>query len=90
MCAALAAREQGAGVVVFEAAPESESGGNSRYTAGAMRVVFDGVDDLVKLMDLSAREVEGADFGRYTREQYHDDMARVTRSTADGYINVAW
>lgn len=58
MCAALAARERGAGVVVLEAAPEAESGGNSRYTAGAMRVVFTGVEDLVKVMDLSAQEIE--------------------------------
>ena len=79
MCAALAAREQGAEVVMLEAAPESESGGNSRYTAGAMRVAFEGVEDLARLMDLSAPEIEGADFGRYTREQYYDDMARVTR-----------
>ena len=79
MCAALAARERGAEVVVLEAAPESEGGGNSRYTAGAMRVVFDGVDDLVKVMELSEREIENTDFGRYTREQYYDDMARVTR-----------
>ena len=79
MCAALAAREQGAEVVVLEAAPESESGGNSRYTAGAMRVVFDGAGDLAKLTDLSAPEIESTDFGRYTREQYYDDMARVTR-----------
>ena len=79
MCAALAAREQGAEVVVLEAAPESESGGNSRYTAGAMRVVFDGVGDLARLTDLSAPEIESTDFGRYAREQYYDDMARVTR-----------
>ena len=79
MCAALAAREQGAEVAVLEAAPESESGGNSRYTAGAMRIAFDGVDDLVKVMELSEREIENTDFGRYTREQYYDDMARVTR-----------
>ena len=79
MCAALAARDQGASVTVLEAAPEDESGGNSRYTAGAMRVVFDGVDDLVKLMDLSAQEIDNTDFGRYTREQYYDDMARITR-----------
>src|SRR5258708_37377332 len=35
-CAALAAREQGASVLVLEAAPEGESGGNSRFTAGAI------------------------------------------------------
>ena len=79
MCAALAAREQGAEVVVLEAAPESEGGGNSRYTAGAMRVVFEGVGDLARLMDLSAPEIDCTDFGRYTRGQYYDDMARVTR-----------
>ena len=39
-CAALAAREQGANVIMIEAAPKEEAGGNSRYTAGAMRVVF--------------------------------------------------
>ena len=83
MCAALSARERGAEVLMIETAPEAESGGNSRYTAGAMRVVFDGVEDLVRVMDLSAREIENTDFGRYTREQYYDDMARVTRFRCD-------
>ena len=83
MCAALAAREQGAGVMVLEAAPRDESGGNSRYTAGAMRVVFAGAEDLVKVMDLSAQEIANTDFGQYTREQYYDDMARITRFRCD-------
>ena len=56
-CAALAARDQGASVLMVEAAPQSQSGGNTRYTAGAMRVVFNGVDDLVQLMpDLTDEE----------------------------------
>lgn len=46
LCAALAARETGAHVVVLESAPQPESGGNTRFTAGAMRVVYNGVDDL--------------------------------------------
>ena len=83
MCAALAAREQGAEVVMLETAPEAESAGNSRYTAGAMRVVFCGVEDLAKVMDLSAQEIENTDFGAYTREQYYDDMARVTGYRCD-------
>ncbi len=83
MCAALAARERGADVLILEAAPEAESGGNSRYTAGAMRVVFTGAEDLVKVMDLSAQEIESTDFGQYTREQYYDDMARVTGFRCD-------
>jgi len=52
-CAALAARDKGASVAMLEAAPEEERGGNSTYTAGAMRVVFHGVDDLVQLYDLT-------------------------------------
>jgi len=52
-CAALAAQERGAKVIMLEAAPEADSGGNSRYTAGAMRVVFDGAPSLAQLMDLT-------------------------------------
>ena len=82
--AALAAREQGASVIMLEAAPEDEAGGNSRFTAGAMRVVYDGVEDILKLVpDLSDAEIETTDFGTYTREQFFDDMARVTRYRAD-------
>ena len=50
LCAALAAAESGASVLVLERAPEDESGGNSRFTAGAFRCVYDGVDDLKALM----------------------------------------
>jgi tricarballylate dehydrogenase len=83
-CAALAARERGASVLMVEAAPEDQSGGNSRYTAGAVRTVFDGVDDLVRLMpDLTDAERTEVDFGRYTAEQFFDDMARVTNYRAD-------
>ncbi len=46
LCAALAAAEAGARVMVLERAPEAEAGGNSRFTAGAFRCVYDGVDDL--------------------------------------------
>ena len=63
-CAALAAQEQGAKVVMLEAAPEEESGGNSRFTAGSIRVVYNGVDDLRTLVpDLTPAEIENTDFG---------------------------
>ena len=39
-CAALAAAEQGAKVLVLERAPEAEAGGNSRFTAGAIRFAY--------------------------------------------------
>src|ERR1700731_3808477 len=83
-CAALAAQEQGASVLMLEAAPEEESGGNSRFTAGSVRVVYNGVDDIKTLVpDLTEQEIATTDFGTYTQEQFFDDMARVTQHRAD-------
>jgi tricarballylate dehydrogenase len=38
-------------------------GGNSRFTAGALRFVYNGIDDLLKLCDLSETELATSDFG---------------------------
>ena len=84
MCAALAAREHGVSVAVLECAPEGEHGGNSTFTAGAMRVAYNGVDDLVELMpDLTESELANTDFGTYTEDQFFDDIARVTQNRSD-------
>jgi tricarballylate dehydrogenase len=84
LSAALAARESGAAVVVLERAPLEESGGNSRFTAGAIRTVYTGVEDLKKLIpDLTEQEIARTDFGTYTREKFYDDMARVTQYRSD-------
>jgi tricarballylate dehydrogenase len=83
-CAALAAQERGARVLVLERAPEDEAGGNSRFTAGLMRVAYNGVEDLKRVMpDLSAEEIARTDFGTYTEDQFLDDMARVTEFRCD-------
>src|ERR1700684_1898882 len=83
-CAALAAQEQGAKVLMCEAAREEEAGGNSRFTAGSIRVVYNGVDDIRSLVpDLTDEEVSTTDFGTYTQDQFFDDMARVTQDRAD-------
>jgi tricarballylate dehydrogenase len=80
LCAALAAREAGVSVLVLECAPEAERGGNSRFTAGAMRVAYKGVDDLARLMpDLTDEDKARTDFGAYTEDQFFDDLARVTQ-----------
>ena len=84
LCAALAAAESGVSVLVLERAPEAESGGNSRFTAGAFRCVYDGVEDLKGLMpDLTAEEIGNTDFGTYTEAQFFDDMGRVTEYRTD-------
>jgi tricarballylate dehydrogenase len=83
-CAALSARESGRSVLVLERAPEDENGGNSRFTAGGFRFAYDGVDDLKRLMpDLSDNEIANTDFGAYTKEQFFDDMFRVTSYRTD-------
>jgi len=84
LCAALAAAEHGASVLVLERALDSEAGGNSRFTAGAFRCVYDGVDDLRALMpDLTDDEAANSDFGVYTKEKFLDDMGRVTEYRTD-------
>lgn len=83
-CAALAAEEKGAKVIVLERAPEAENGGNSRFTAGAIRFAYQGVEDLLQVMpDLSQEEIDRTDFGTYTEDQFFDDMFRVTRYRSD-------
>jgi tricarballylate dehydrogenase len=83
LCAALSAKETAKRVLVLERAPEDESGGNSRFTAGLLRIVYNGADDLAQLIDLSKEERERTDFGTYTAEQFLDDMARVTEYRCD-------
>lgn len=82
-CAALAAREQGASVCMLESAPREERGGNSTYTAGAMRIVYDGVEDLKTIVDITDHDLKTVDFGSYTSEQFFDDMGRVTGYRTD-------
>jgi tricarballylate dehydrogenase len=84
LCAALSAREHCQRVLVLERAPEDEAGGNSRFTAGAFRVVYDGVEDIKRIVpDLTPEEIARTDFGTYTAGQFFDDMARVTQYRCD-------
>ncbi|QBI20564.1 FAD-binding dehydrogenase [Egibacter rhizosphaerae] len=83
-CAALAAREQGARVTVLERAPYAERGGNTAFTAGAMRVVYENEEHLLELLpDLSEEQRAKTDFGTYTTSDFFDDMARVTEFRCD-------
>jgi tricarballylate dehydrogenase len=84
MCAAMAAAEKGAKVVVLECAPQEESAGNTRFTAGGIRFAYEGVDDLRRIMpDLTDSEVDMADFGSYSTDQFYDDMFKMTQYRTD-------
>ena len=84
LCAALAARAEGASVLVLERAPEDERGGNSRFTEGSMRFAFNGLEDLLKVVpDLTETEKKETDFGQYPEDEFFDDIARVTDYRSD-------
>jgi len=80
LCAALSAREHGARVLLLERAPEAQRGGNTAFTGGGFRMVHHGLEDVRKVVpDLSEGEIANTDFGRYTAEEYLDDLGRVTQ-----------
>ncbi|MCA3104483.1 MAG: FAD-dependent tricarballylate dehydrogenase TcuA [Rhodocyclaceae bacterium] len=83
LCAALSAKDQGASVIVLEAASEDESGGNSRFAGGVMRFAYETVDDLKRVTDLTDEEVANSDFGTNTKEEYFDDLFRLTQFRTD-------
>ena len=84
LCAAISARERGVNVVLLERASYELRGGNSRFTAGAMRTVYQGTDDLLKIMpDLTQSEIDRTEFGSYAREDFYEDLGRVTNYRID-------
>ena len=84
LCAAISASEYGADVVLYERAPYELRGGNSRFTAGAIRAVYGGSDDLLKIMpDLTEEEIKNSDFGEYSSSDYFDDLGRITNYRCD-------
>jgi tricarballylate dehydrogenase len=85
LCAALAANEGGARVLVLEKASLEERGGNSLFTAGGFRFVHDGIDDLRTdvLTDLSQAEIDQIVLPKLSKEQFLDDLMRVTEGETD-------
>jgi tricarballylate dehydrogenase len=77
LCAALAAAGEGARVVVLEAGPEEHFGGNTRYTAGAMRFAYRDRAALEPLL-VGCRDLRlpDTDFGAYPETEFAADLAR--------------
>ena len=83
ICAALAAKDSGANPVVLETAPFAERGGNTFFVAGSTRWIFNNIDDVREVLDLSEEELRTVDFGTYTREDFFEDMGRLTQYRCD-------
>jgi tricarballylate dehydrogenase len=83
-CAAHAARERGASVLMVEKAPREWAGGNSAFTAGATRTTYDGIDDLRPILDgFTDAEAALVDLPPYTPAQFLADLRRVTEGRCD-------
>ncbi|ACA17239.1 fumarate reductase/succinate dehydrogenase flavoprotein domain protein [Methylobacterium sp. 4-46] len=75
MSAAIAAREQGRRVLIIEKAGPDLAGGNTAYTAGAMRFVYEGKNDLLPLLeDPHDPRLARTEFGAYTAERFAADL----------------
>ncbi len=75
LTAGIAALEQGAKVLILEKADAPLAGGNTKYTAGAMRFAYDSGADLLPLLkDPDDPRLAVTDFGSYTREKFGADL----------------
>ena len=84
LCAAISAREQDAKVDLFERAPYELRGGNTRFTAGAIRTTYNGVEQIRELMpELTDEEIDSTEFGEYSAADFFDDLGRVTQYRTD-------
>ncbi|NNL86703.1 MAG: FAD-dependent oxidoreductase, partial [Myxococcales bacterium] len=77
LCAAIAARAAGSRVVVVEAGDEDDFGGNSRYTAGAMRFAYPDEAALLRLLATSDDpRLARSDFGSYSEASFLSDLTQ--------------
>ena len=87
LCAALAARDAGAEVVVVEKAPPSEQGGNCPYTGGGFRFVHDGIADVRRMLpELGDSEANRISMAPYTADDFREHFAAVTKGDADAAL----
>ena len=79
--AAVAARKAGAEkVVMLEKAPESEAGGNARYSGTGFRFVHQGADEIREFLpDLSESMFRSMQINPYSSDEFHADLDRMTQ-----------
>ena len=84
LVAALAAKDAGARVLVLEAAPEAERGGNSRFSGGIFRCAHNGMESLLPLITAeSARWADRVSVAPYPAEVYMAEYNQSSRGRND-------
>lgn len=87
-CAAHAARQEGAEVLLLEKAPKERAGGNTYFTAGAFRVPHGGIDDLLPLLSDDDRQRAGrVDLDPYPSASFEADLERLTHGRCDAALS---
>lgn len=101
MSAGIAALEAGAQVLMLEKAGPDLAGGNTKYTAGAMRFAYDNSADLLPLLSKpDDPKIPRTDFGAYSQHKFSADLlgfndgAALTEEqqslVAESYDAVRW
>jgi tricarballylate dehydrogenase len=83
LSAALAARAEGASVLIIDAAPREWAGGNSAFTAGAFRTTYGGLDEIRPVLDLDDEQVSRIDLAPYTADDFYGDIQRMAAGRSD-------
>jgi tricarballylate dehydrogenase len=76
-CAAHAAARRGRRVMLIERAAPAEAGGNSYFTAGAIRMTHAGLGDLLDVVDADER-LGRTEVPPYSPRQFREDMEKTT------------
>ena len=75
LCAGIAACEAGADVLMLEKAGPELAGGNTKYTAGAMRFAYESSDALLPLLaNPDDPRIPDTDFGQYGAATFGKDL----------------
>jgi precorrin 3B synthase CobZ len=66
-------------ILLLEKAPEAWAGGNSTFTAGAYRTVFNGLDDVIPIVSNVSADLKGRiDMTPYSEDDFMKDLMRLT------------
>jgi tricarballylate dehydrogenase len=85
LAASVAARNAGAErVVVLEKAPVEMRGGNTHYSGGLLRIAFERVEELLRLVP-KAKDLPGFVEGiePYPADAFREDLSRITENRSD-------
>ena len=88
--AAVAARENGADkIVMLEKAPESEYGGNARYSGTGFRFWHRGPDEIHAFIpDVGDDYFKNLQITSYTKEDFLSDLERMTLGRMDPVLSL--